>query len=126
MYPDACGHQWKVGLVDSLTVNAYVTPKFMILITEDLLNALQSTKRELAALIEHKMKHIIHKHHKNQKVASITFGVASMVFAHAMGVNQSITHGVKHVASRAFTHQDEYETAGTCKIIVALNTICSL
>jgi predicted Zn-dependent protease len=55
-------YEWDFGVVRADFVNAFALPGGTIRVTTGLLNSLQPTRGELAALLGHEMGHVVHRH----------------------------------------------------------------
>ncbi len=54
--------QWKFGVLDDDTINAFAAPGGYVFITRGLLDVLES-EAELAGVLAHEIQHVEHKHH---------------------------------------------------------------
>jgi Zn-dependent protease with chaperone function len=55
-------YEWDFGIIRADFVNAFALPGGTIRVTTGLLNSLQPTRGELAALLGHEMGHVVHRH----------------------------------------------------------------
>lgn len=60
--PSARDYDWDFGVVDDPSVNAFALPGGIIRVTKALLETLNLSSGELAALLGHEMGHVLHRH----------------------------------------------------------------
>lgn len=60
--PSAHQYHWDIAVIHADFINAFALPGGVIRVTDTLLQVLQPTRGELAALLGHEMGHVIHRH----------------------------------------------------------------
>ena len=73
--PDAARWAWEINVLDSPEVNAWCMPGGKIAIYTGLLDKIQPTDAELAAVIGHEISHALREHSREQASQAVTEGL---------------------------------------------------
>ncbi|GFH58748.1 hypothetical protein CTEN210_15224 [Chaetoceros tenuissimus] len=116
-------YQWSFEVVSSPEVNAFALPGGIIRVTNSLLNQLQLTRGEIAALLGHEIGHVLHRHSqarllKGQLVQTI---LKALVYedgddyeeSFGEAVTEILISSAKFLGNMRFSRQDEYEADNT-------------
>jgi predicted Zn-dependent protease len=116
-------YKWNVGIVRSDAINAFALPGGVIRVTDTLLEALQPTRGELAALIGHEMGHVLHRHSQARMLQTkvVSWIVQALVyedhdenqetFGEALG--ELLTKSAAWLGQQRFSRLDEYQADAT-------------
>lgn len=124
---------WRFAVLDSPSVGAYAAPGGYIVITNGLLQRLNS-EAELAGVLAHEIAHVVQKHHLNalqQQAQSGLLGDLALLAAQASQVSRQggmsskdtamgerFKQSVSDLYSRGLQRSDEYE-ADTMGVVLA-------
>lgn len=115
--PAAANWKWQVNLLNSGQVNAFCMPGGRIAFFAGILQKLQLTDDEVAAIMGHEMAHALREHSRAQMVKSTATNVGARVLgaigAAYFGIDPGLTdyaaRGVAHFASLKYSRDDERE-----------------
>lgn len=77
--PDAAAWKWEVNVLSSKDVNAWCMPGGKIAVYTGLLEKLQPTDDELAAVVGHEMAHALREHGREKSGQSMGLGIAAAI-----------------------------------------------
>lgn len=115
---------WDFGVVHSPNViNAFALPGGVIRVTDALLNTLQLSDAELAALIGHEMGHVLHRHSQARLLQNqlFTYLLNAIIYEDNDGYEESfgealgelLLKSASFLTRQSFSRQDEYEADAT-------------
>jgi len=115
---------WDFGVIHSPNViNAFALPGGVIRVTDALLNTLQLSDAELAALIGHEMGHVLHRHSQARLLQNqlFTYLLNAVIYEDNDGYEESFGEALgelmlksaSFLARQSFSRQDEYEADAT-------------
>lgn len=117
-------YTWSFEVVSSSEINAFALPGGIIRVTDSLLNTLQPTRGEIAALLGHEMGHVLHRHSQAKLLKKNIWNyIITEIFnidgngkakkekdrslGHAMG--DLMLKGATFLGEMRFSRQDEYQ-----------------
>ncbi|MFC6276250.1 M48 family metallopeptidase [Psittacicella hinzii] len=103
LYPEV-QYNWELNLIKSDNINAYAMPSGGIVIFTGIIDELELTYAEVAAIIGHEMGHVILEHARNRQaqenLTEAAENIGSFVFQLLTGSNNARTDGVGDFVSR--------------------------
>ncbi|PWF45425.1 M48 family metallopeptidase [Massilia glaciei] len=93
--PDARNWQWEVSVISAPDVNAWVMPGGKMAIYTGLIEKLQLTDDELAAVIGHEMAHALREHARERASEQAVAGLGISVLAAAAGIGDAGQKGME-------------------------------
>ena len=115
--------QWSFSVIHADFANAFALPGGIVRVTDALLNQLNLSEAELAALIGHEMGHVLHRHSQARllKEQLISYVLRAVVYEDNDGYQESFGEAVGELllksatflGKRSFSRKDEYEADAT-------------
>jgi Zn-dependent protease with chaperone function len=118
-HPDDNLYQWDFGVTHAKMVNAFALPGGVVRVTDALLELLEPTKGELAALLGHEMGHVVSRHSQarmiQQELVQYIFKAilyedgddVQEKFGQAVG--ELLTKSADWLGQQRFSRRDEYQ-----------------
>lgn len=86
---DALKWKWQVNVVDEDTVNAWCMPGGRIVVYSGIVNKLNLTDAQLAAVMGHEIAHALREHGREQATTNQLVGVGVLAIATAVGLGSA-------------------------------------
>lgn len=124
-------YHWDFAIIQADYANAFALPGGTVRVTAPLLNLVQPTRGEVAALLGHEMGHVLHRHSQarilqNQLVAYVLQALVNddrqgrQTFGQALG--DLLTKSAAWLGEQRFSRRDEYQADATSwDLLVASN-----
>jgi len=107
--PDAPGWKWEVHVLSTKEVNAWCMPGGKIAVYTGLIDQLQPTDEELAAVMGHEIGHALREHGREQASQQMVEQLGVGVLAAITGVNANLAQTVADVTI-SLPHSRQQET----------------
>ena len=114
---------WDVAIVRSDDINAFALPGGVIRVTDKLLDVVQPTRGELAALVGHEMGHVIHRHSQARILQSkiVSWIVQAFIYDDHDDVQETFGQALGELLAKSaawlgqqrFSRLDEYQADAT-------------
>lgn len=102
---------WRFGIIDSHTVNAYATPGGFVFITSGLLRQIKN-EAELAGVLAHEIAHVVRGHYlaaiKKGGFAQIAGGVIQAKTGNTQ-ISSAVVGMVRNIYTKGLDRADEYD-----------------
>ena len=124
-------YKWDFAVVQAPQdmINAFALPGGIVRVTDSLLNRMQLTDAELAALIGHEMGHVLHRHSQKRAIKNQLFSTVWEAFTYEdhdvydESFGEAVAEGLWKSASLfgelAFSRSDEYQADETAWDLLA-------
>jgi predicted Zn-dependent protease len=100
--PDAPGWQWEINTLQTDEMNAFAMPGGKIMVFSGLVNKLNLTDAELAAVLGHEISHALREHTRERVSRQYAQGIVLAGVAAVTGVGSSVADLANQVASVTF------------------------
>lgn len=115
--PDAVQWNWQVHVLNSKEINAWCMPGGKIAVYSGLINSLNTTDAELAAVIGHEIAHALREHSREQVSQQMTANIGLSVLAAVTGSQATADLGsaltdVMFTLPNSRTHEIEADRMG--------------
>lgn len=111
--PDAQRWDWQVNVIQDKTVNAWCMPGGKIAVYSGIIDTLQLTDDELAAVIGHEISHALREHSREQASASALQSLGVSVVSQAAGLGEVgstvVNAAAKYALELPFSRRHETE-----------------
>ena len=114
---------WDIAIVRSDDINAFALPGGVIRVTDKLLDVIQPTRGELAALVGHEMGHVIHRHSQARILQSkiVSWIVQAFIYDDHDDVQETFGQALGELLAKSaawlgqqrFSRLDEYQADAT-------------
>jgi len=111
--------QWSFGVIHADFANAFALPGGIIRVTDTLLQQLNLSKGEIAALLGHEMGHVIHRHSQARLVEQRLFSlvVKALVYedhddhreTFGEAIGELLLKSASFLGEQKFSRRDEYQ-----------------
>ena len=121
--PSTRYYQWDFGVVEWHVVNAFALPGGVVRVTTTLLQQLDLTEGEMAALLGHEMGHVLHRHSQARIVQEQLLGYVLQALVYedhddqqesfGQAVGELLLRSANWLGQQSFSRKDEYEADAT-------------
>jgi Zn-dependent protease with chaperone function len=112
-------YQWDFGVVHTTLVNAFALPGGVVRVTDALLELLQPTTGELAALLGHEMGHVVSRHSQARMIQQqlLQYLLSALLYedgdddreTFGQAVGELLTKSAAWLGQQRFSRRDEYQ-----------------
>ncbi len=104
-------YQWRFGVLDSSSINAFATPGGYVFITKGLLQRMES-EAQLAGVLGHEIAHVVRGHYLKALKKGGVSQIAGGLVMHKTGqkqLNQVLVNAARNIYAKGLDQSDEFD-----------------